>query len=122
MCADGSEQPKIYRCTCTALKIRSTPNDGESKAQIEEWRSEFMNDQSQLTAVPCENRHSVVNNSTNRSSSGDPESPPSTLDLPNSQNFSQESAQVMLHWKMHQMHLKLYIFRSDRQTEYITNH
>ena len=30
-----TQQPKTYRCTCTAFKIRSTPNEGEQKAQME---------------------------------------------------------------------------------------
>ena len=32
MCADGAEQPRIYTHTSTALKIISTPTDGESEA------------------------------------------------------------------------------------------
>ena len=31
-----AEQPKVYRCTRTSLKIRSTPTDGEQKAQMRE--------------------------------------------------------------------------------------
>ena len=30
---NGAEQPKVYRCTRTSLKIRSTPTDGEQKAK-----------------------------------------------------------------------------------------
>ena len=49
-----------------------------------------MSNQSQLTAVPNENRDSKVNNSTNRSSSGSPELPLPTLYLLNFENISQE--------------------------------
>ena len=31
---NGAEQPKVYRHTRTSLKIRSTPTDGEQKAQM----------------------------------------------------------------------------------------
>ena len=43
MCTDGAGQPKVYGRTWTVLKIRSTPTDGESKTQIEEWRPERVN-------------------------------------------------------------------------------
>ena len=76
----------MNRRTCTTLKIRSTPTDGESKSQMEEWKPELVNDQFQLTAVLKENRNIAVHNSAKRSSSSNPE-PPLPLDLP---NFSQE--------------------------------
>ena len=34
---NGALQPKLYRHTRTFLKIRSTPTDGEVKAQMKEW-------------------------------------------------------------------------------------
>ena len=40
---NGAEQPKVYRCTRTTLKIRSTPTDGEQKAQMTEWSTETRN-------------------------------------------------------------------------------
>ena len=36
-------QSKIYRCTRTFLKIRSTPTNGEAKAQMKEWMPEMVN-------------------------------------------------------------------------------
>ena len=33
---NGAEQPKVYRCTRTMLKIRSTPTEGEQIAQMKE--------------------------------------------------------------------------------------
>ena len=33
---NGADQPKVCRCTTTMLKIRSTPMDGEQKAQMRE--------------------------------------------------------------------------------------
>ena len=37
---NSAQQPKIYRCTTSFLKIRSTPTDGEAKAQMKEWMPE----------------------------------------------------------------------------------
>ena len=37
---NGAEQPKVYRCTRTMLKIRSTPTEGEQIAQMKEWTTE----------------------------------------------------------------------------------
>ena len=34
---NGAGQPRIYRHTRTSLQIRSTPTDGEAKAQMEEY-------------------------------------------------------------------------------------
>ena len=34
---NGAEQPKVYRCTRTMLKIRSTPTEGEQTVQMKEW-------------------------------------------------------------------------------------
>ena len=34
---NGAEKPKVYRCTRTMLKIRSTPTEGEQTAQMKEW-------------------------------------------------------------------------------------
>ena len=40
---NGAEQPKVYRHSRTMLKIRSTPTDGEQKAQMIEWSTEAEN-------------------------------------------------------------------------------
>ena len=40
---NGAEQPKVYRHTRAMLKIRSTPTDGEQKAQMREWSTETDN-------------------------------------------------------------------------------
>ena len=36
MYENDAQQPRVYRCTRTFLKIRSTPTDGEQKAQMKE--------------------------------------------------------------------------------------
>ena len=45
---NGAEQPKLYRCTRSMLKIRSTPTDGEQKAQMREWSTETENVESHI--------------------------------------------------------------------------
>ena len=48
---NGAQQPKIYRCTKTLLKIRSTPTDGEQKTKMKEWMPEKENVEFQALAV-----------------------------------------------------------------------
>ena len=53
---NGAEQPKLYRHTRSMLKIRSTPTDGEQKAQMREWSTETDNIESHTPAIPYGNR------------------------------------------------------------------
>ena len=59
---NSAEQPKVYRCTRTMLKIRSTPTDGEQKAQMREWSRETQNVKSHVPAIPYGNRDSMLEN------------------------------------------------------------
>ena len=38
---NGTEQPKVYRCTRTMLKIRFTPTEDEWTGQAREWMTEL---------------------------------------------------------------------------------
>ena len=49
---NGAEQPEVYRHTRSMLKIRSTPTDGEQKAQMREWSTETGNVKSHIPAIP----------------------------------------------------------------------
>ena len=80
---NGAEQPKVYRCTRTMLKIRSTPTDAEQKAQMREWSTETNNTEFHIPAIP------KVENSQEHSSSNSVQPPLPTLDLPESENFSE---------------------------------
>ena len=60
---NGAEQPKVYRHTRTMLKIRSTPTDGEQKAQMRECSTETQNIKSHVSAIPYGNRDCVIKNS-----------------------------------------------------------
>ena len=100
------------------LKIRSTPTDGEQKAQMREWSTETDNTEFHILAIPYGNRNLMVKNSHGHSSSSGLALPLPTLDLPESEIFFQKTgrktaslqdhcAQVALYWKMclmHQMH------------------
>ena len=80
------------KCTATQatfLKIRSAPTDGELKAQKKECLSETENTEFQAPAVLNRNRNLTVENSHVGSSSDGMQLPLPTLDLPNSQHFSE---------------------------------
>ena len=85
----GAEQPKVYRQTRTMLKIRSTPTDGKQKAQMREWSTETDNAEFHIPANPYRNRNLMVENSQEHSSSSCLAPPLPTLDLPESEIFSE---------------------------------
>ena len=87
---------QVYRHTRTMLKIRSTPTDGEQKAQMREWSTETDNAGFHIPTIPYGNRNITVENSQEHSSpSGLAPSLP-TLDLPESELFSEnrEESQI----------------------------
>ena len=86
---NGAEQPKVCRCARTFLKIRSTPTDGKAKAQMREWQAETENARFHVPAVPHRNRNPMEENSHDQSSSSSLTPPLPTLDLPNTENFSE---------------------------------
>ena len=93
---NGAEQPKVYRCTRTMLKIRSTPADDEEKAQMREWSTETDNAEFHIPAIPCGNKNHMVENSQEHSSPSGLAPPLPTLDLPESENISEnrEESQI----------------------------
>ena len=68
-------------------KIYTT--DGKQKAQMKEWMPEKENTEFQAPTVPYGSRNLTVENSQDRSSSSGLALPLPTLDLPNSQTFSE---------------------------------
>ena len=86
---NGAEQPRVYRCTRTSLKIRSPLTDGEQKSQMREWMPEKENVEFHIPAIPYGNRNLMVENSQEHSSSSGLTPPLPTLDLPESENFSE---------------------------------
>ena len=110
---NSPEQPKVYRHTRSMLKIRSTPIDGEQKAQMREWSTETDNTVFHIPAIPYGNKNITVKNSQGHYLPSGLMLPLPSLDLPESENFSEnrEESQIaeplctnVLHWEMHLMH------------------
>ena len=79
------------------LKIRSTPTDGEQKAQMREWSTETDNAEFHIPAIPYGNRNIMVKNSQEHSSPSGLTPPLPTLDLLESEIFSEnrEESQIV---------------------------
>ena len=94
---NGAEQPRVYRHTRTMLKIRSTPMDGEQKAQMRELSTETDNAESHFPTIPYGNRNIMVKNSQEHSSPSNLAPPLPTLDLPESEKVSEnrEESQIV---------------------------
>ena len=93
---NGEEQPRVYRHTRTMLKVRSTLTDGEQKAQMREWSTETDNTEFHIPAIPYGNSNIMVENSQGHSLPSCPALPLPSLDLPESENFSEnrEESQI----------------------------
>ena len=94
---NGTEQPRVYRHTRTMLKIRSTPTEGEQTAQMKEWTTESRSIKSNIPAIPYGTRDYVIKNSQRYTSSNTVQPPLPSLDLPDSENLSEnrkESSQT----------------------------
>ena len=78
------------------MKIRSTPTDGEQKAQMREWSTETDNVEFHIPAIPYGNRNVMVKNSQEHSSPSGLTPPLPSLDLPVSEFFSEnrEESQI----------------------------
>ena len=92
---NGTEQPRVYRCTRTMLKIRSTPTEGKQTAQMKEWTTESRSVESNTPAIPYGIRDCSIENSQEYTSSNTVQPPLPRLDLPVS-DFSEnrEESQI----------------------------
>ena len=79
---NGTKQPKVYRCTRTILKIRSTPTESELTGQAREWMTESRKSESNIPAIPNMVRDSVHKNSQENTPSDPVQSTLPRLDLP----------------------------------------
>ena len=93
---NGAYQPRVYRCTRTMLKIRSTPTEGKQTAQMNEWTTETRSIESNIPAIPYGTRYCVIENSQTYASSNTVQLPMPSLDLPDSENLSEnrEESQI----------------------------
>ena len=87
---NSAEQPKVYRCTRTMLKIRSTPTEGEQTAQMKEWTTETRSIDSNIPAIPYGTRDCVTENYQRYASSNTVQLPLPSLDLPDSEKLSED--------------------------------
>ena len=90
---NGAEQPRVYRCTRTMLKPRSTPTEGKQIAQMKEWSTATRSSESNIPAIPYGNRDCATKNF--KASSNTVQLPLPRLDLPES-DFSEnrEESQI----------------------------
>ena len=86
---NGAEQPKVYRHTRTMLKIRSTPTEGEQTDQMKEWTTETRSIKSNGPAIAYGTRDCATENSQRYASSNTVEPRLPSLDLPDSEIFSE---------------------------------
>ena len=93
---NGADQSRVYRHTRTMLKVRSTPTDSKQKAQMREWSTETDNAEFHIPAIPYGNRNITIKNSQGYSLPSSLALPLPTLDLPESENFSEnrEESQI----------------------------
>ena len=79
---NGTEQPRVYRCTRTMLKIQSTPTDVERTGHMKDYLTAIRKSESRTPAIPNMVRDSVHENSL-ENISPDPVQPTlPRLDLP----------------------------------------
>ena len=79
------------------LKMRTAPTEGEQTAQAKEWMTETRSIKSSVPALPYGTRDCAYENSQRYSSSNTVQLPLLKLDLPESENFSEnreESSQI----------------------------
>ena len=88
---NDAEQPKVYRDTRTMLKIRSIPTEGKQTAQMKEWTTEARSIESKIPVIPYGTRDYVIENSQRYTSSNTVQLPLPSLDLPDSENLSENS-------------------------------
>ena len=86
---NGAEQPKVYRCTRTMLKIRSTLTEDKQTAQMKEWTTATKSIESNIPAIPYGTRDCVTENSQRYTSSNTVQPPLPRLDLPEPENLSE---------------------------------
>ena len=79
---NGTEQPTVYRCTRTMLKIRSTPTEAEQTWYMNDQLTESEKAESYIPAIPNMVRDCVKENSLENISPDHVQSTLPRLDLP----------------------------------------
>ena len=79
---NGTEQPKVYRCTRTMLKIRSTSTAVERTGHMKDYPTEISKSESRTLAFPNVTKDSVHESSLENVSPDPVQSTLPRLDLP----------------------------------------
>ena len=87
---NGTEQPKVYRCTRTMLKIRSTPTEAEQTGYINAQLTESKKAESYTPAVPNMVRDCIKENSLENISPDPVQLTLPRLDLPQAPFYSRQ--------------------------------
>ena len=91
---NGTEQPKIYRCTKTMLKIRSTPTDVKQAGHMKDYLTEIRKSESRILAIPNTVRDSVYKNSLENISPDPVQLTLPRLDIPQASFESEDREQI----------------------------
>ena len=91
---NGTEQPKVYRCTGTMLKIRSTPTEVKQTGHMKDWSTESRKSESNISAIPKTVRDSVHENSQENVSPDPVQSSLPRLDLPQAPFDSEDREEI----------------------------
>ena len=91
---NGTEHPKVYRCTRTMLKIRSTPTEVEQTGHMKDWWTESRKSESNIPAIPNMVRDSVHENSQENVSPDPVQSTLPRLDLPQAAFDSEDREKI----------------------------
>ena len=91
---NGTEQPKVYKCTRTMLKIRSTPTEVEWTGHMKDWSTETRKSVSNITAIPNIVRDSVHENSLENVSPDPVQLTMPRLDLPQAAFDSEDREEI----------------------------
>ena len=92
---NGTEQPKVYRCTRTMLKIKSTPTEVKRTGHMKDWLTESRKSESNIPAIPNMVRDSAHENSQENVSPDPVQSSLPRLDLPRAAFDSEDREQVV---------------------------
>ena len=91
---NGTEQPKVYRCTRTMLKIRSTPTDVKWTGHMKDCPTEIRKSESKIPAIPKMVRDSVHENSLENVSPDPVQLTLPRLDLPRAAFESEDREEI----------------------------
>ena len=91
---NATEQPKVYGCTRTMLKIRSTPTDVAQTGHMKDWSTETRKSESNIPAIPNTVRDSAHENSLENVSPDPVQSTLPRLDLPRAAFDSEDKEEI----------------------------